>query len=76
MLARAVFWVALALAFLLLAIVAWRERKRVREIEHPLGGLPHVLIPAPVATALTNILRVEAVGFLLAAIAAIYEAFT
>jgi len=73
---RAVFWTALAIAFLVLAIVAWRERKRVREKEHPLGGLPHTHIAGPVVEALTHILSVESIGFILAAAAAIYEALT
>ena len=77
MLARTAFWTALAVAFLALAIVAWRERKKIREIEHPMpGSLTHVFIPTPVATSLTDILRVESIGFLLAAVAAAYEAST
>ena len=73
---RSVFWTALAIAFLVLAIVAWREQKRVRGKEHPLGGLPHTHIAGPVAEALTSILSVESIGFILAAAAAIYEALT
>jgi len=38
--------------------------------------MPSYLIPGPVAEALRNILRAESVGFLLAAVAAVYEAFT
>ena len=75
-LTRLVFWAALAIAFLALAIVAWRERNRIHQREHPLGGMPSYLIPGPVAEALRNILRAESVGFLLAAVAAVYEAFT
>ena len=73
---RSVFWTALAIAFLALAIVAWRERKRVAGREFPLGDMPHYFIAGPVAEALKNILRVEFVGFLLAAAAAVYEALT
>lgn len=73
---RSVFWAILAIAFLALAIVAARERKRVGEREHPLGGMPHYLIAGPVAAALKNILLAEFVGFLLAAVAAVYEALT
>lgn len=73
---RAVFWTVLAVGFLILAIVAWRERKRVREKEHPLGGLPHTHIAGPVVEALTHVLSVESIGFILAAAAAIYEALT
>ena len=73
---RSVFWTALAIAFLALAIVAWRERKRVREKEHPLGGLPHTHIASPVVGPLMHILSVESIGFVLAAAAAIYEALS
>ena len=66
----------MAIAFLVLAIVAWRERKRIREKEHPLGGLPHTHIAGPVVEALTHILSVDSIGFILAAAAAIYEALT
>ena len=41
----------------------------------PARRVPHYLIAGPVAEALKNILRVEFVGFLLAAAAAVYEAF-
>jgi len=71
---RSVFWTALAIAFLALAIFAWRERKRVREKEHPLGGLPHTHIARPVVEPLMHILSVESIGFILAAAAAVYEA--
>ena len=73
---RSVFWTALAIAFLGLAIVAWRERKQVRDKEHPLGGLPHTHIASPVVGPLMHILLVESIGFILAAAAAIYEALT
>ncbi len=76
MLARSVFWAALAVAFLALAVVAWWERKGVRELEHSLGALPHVFIPKPVSWALRRILVVESLGFALAAAAAAFEAFT
>ena len=76
MLARAAFWTALAIAFVLLALVAWRERKKIkgREFPIPAPGLEHFYIMKPVADGLTNILRVEAIGFVLAAVAAAYEA--
>jgi len=74
MLARSVFWTALAIAFLALTVVAWRERKRVREKEHPLGGLPHTHIASPVVEPLMHILSVESIGFILAAAAAVYAA--
>ncbi len=72
--ARSAFWTALAIAFLALAITAWRERRHVREKEHPLGGMPHTHIAGPVVDALTRILVVETIGFILAAAAAFYEA--
>jgi hypothetical protein len=75
MLARAAFWAALAVAFFILAFVAWREREKVKQKERPLPGLEHVFIMKPVADVLTNILRVESIGFVLAAIAAVYEVF-
>jgi len=77
MLARAAFWTVLAGLFLALAFLAWRERKRVKGISFPIPapGFEHVYIMKPVADALTNILRVESVGFVLAAIAAVYEVF-
>jgi len=70
---RSVFWTALAIAFLALAIVAWRERTRVRGKIHELGGLPHTHIAGPVAEALMNIQLVELAGFVLAAAAAVFE---
>ena len=73
---RAVFWVALAIAFLALAIVAYLGRRQVRNKVHELGGLPHTHIAGPVADALTKILLVELIGFVLAAAAAVYEALT
>ena len=66
----------MAVAFLALAIVAWRERRRVRGKIHELGGLPHTHIAGPVAEALMNIQLVELVCFLLAAAAAVFEALT
>jgi len=70
---RSVFWAALAIAFLALAVVAWRERKHDSTREFPLGDMTEYFIVSPVARALKNILRVEFVGFLLAAAAAIYQ---
>lgn len=61
--AKSVFWTALVVGFLALAVVAWRERAKVQKVEHPFASeLPHALIPTPVAAALTRIQRVEAVG--------------
>ena len=75
---RSVFWGALALAFLGLAVVALRERTRIRRLTSPIPmqGLEHHFIIKPVGDALTNILLVELVGFVLAAAAAVYEALT
>ena len=51
MLAKAAFWTALAIAFMLLALVAWRERKKIkgREFPIPAPGLEHFYIMKPVA---------------------------
>ncbi len=79
MLVRAVFWTVLAGLFFALAIVAWRERKKVREKTYPALGhdlVSETSIMQPVADSLTSILRVEAIGFALAAVAALYEVFT
>ena len=75
---RSVFWGALALAFLGLAVVALRERTRIRRLVFPIPtpGLEHHFIIKPVGDALTNILLVELVGFALAAAAAVYEGLT
>ncbi len=70
------FWSVLAAAFLGLAVIAQIEARAIKRQEHPFGGLPHVNIPTPVVRALRRILMVEAVGFVLATAAALFEAFT
>lgn len=69
------FWSALAAAFLVLAVIARFEARAIKGQEHPLAGMPHVMIPTPVVRALRRILIVEAVGFVFAATAALFEAF-
>ncbi len=77
MLARSAFWTALAVMYVALAVVTYRGRRQVKKVEHPLpSGMEHVFIAGPVAKALTSILVVELVGFILAAAAALYEALT
>ncbi len=86
-----VFWSVLAAAFLGLAVIAQIEARAIKRMEHPLGGLPQpegspprearlpgdldVNIPSPVVRALRRILIVEILGFVLAAAAALFEAF-
>ncbi len=69
------FWSALAAAFFGLAVIAQIEARAIKRQEHPLAGMPNVMIPPPVVRALRRILTVEAVGFVLATAAALFEAF-
>jgi hypothetical protein len=71
---ESVFWVALAVGFLALAVVAARERAAVAAQADPLGSFPHVMIAGPVASVLGTLLLVEIGGFVLAAAAAIFSA--
>ncbi len=75
MFVRAVFWISLSIAFGGLAFVSWRERQKFGD--SVLGGRwrENAWIPAGADT-LVHILRVESIGFVLAAIAALYEVFS
>ncbi len=78
MLVRSVFWAALAAMYVVLAIVTFRGRKHVKGHEHPFAAdLPTSdLLPTSVSTELTKILTAEIAGFVLAAVAALFEALT
>jgi len=76
-LTRPVFWITLAAMFLVLAVVTYRGRERVKKVQFPFASqIETHFIPMPVADALTRILTVELAGFVLAAAAAIFEALT
>ena len=84
MLTRSVFWTALAAMFLGLAVVTFRGRREVRQALSSLGPVinpppdprAYTFTPEDVAKALASILTAELVGFVLAAVAALYEALT
>ncbi len=85
-----VFWAALAISFLVLAVFAQREARAIERLKHLSGGPPQpegssprevrlagdldVKILPPVVRALRRILMIEFLGFVLAAAAALFEA--
>ncbi len=73
----AVFWSALAAGFLVLAISAYRGRRRVLSLtDAPNVLLSHGGIHRGAGLALAEIMALEVAGFALAAAAAVYSALT
>ncbi len=68
------FWLALAVGFLGLAMIAYYERWDMKRIEYPPGGTPHEARPYPGQEILAAILLLLTAGFLLMAAASLFLA--
>ncbi len=74
--AGAVFWTAVAVAFLVLAWSAYRARQNLPEKTHPLATEPSMAqqyVPPAVARALKSVFTAELIGFAVAAAAAVWS---
>jgi hypothetical protein len=72
-----IFWGALAIGFLALAVISFQEMRRIDSKAHPFAGdASTVQIAGPVVHALRLMLVVELIGFVLAAAAATFAALT